>query len=1555
MTINYLPGQPNNGPCSCSFVNWNTIQILAYMSGNNLVILTKNSTHLQTIYLPEDSFVVDINRVNGKIAIAINNQVYVYTPEIANFYNFNFHGRKNINELKIEWVLEHIITNENDSSSINTLSWSDYTETSDQDLDSHFLDLPPEFNSKTSCELITGSDKSLTMHQMLYKNENGERKLYCSLLWYKEQPNPIYKVKFSPNATSVASIGYYDKNVKLWHRTGFTSEFCDFELHYLLHDTYVTDIIWKNYMTSSDPNNNNDSKSNSGQIKPSNSFILKPANSIFRNDLTLLSETSSLYSINSHKSQHNVLYTFTANSILRAYSTFRLDKGFTVFHSGSLDLFEDDPSKRNKGVVKSVAILDNPYLELGLEKMLADLEVQNESILLNKSLAQQNKLLGFIKSKIELCMVIGSDGEINLYGLENLWNQFPTKMNVFKINKLKADDKLYLANIGLAEHCLPRMSQNFILKSFQINHYSSDLALTLVIHDCFKNTIREIGFTFDKLFQFDRSKLLKEDDSSYKIKSTTIGYLQQKFTGHNKSVRRLIRSNDGSSILSLTRFNENYLWTPIYLNKKGTTLTKKSIIVTPSPVLSALIWKSGEYVLAIVKNKLISYHCFNSDENNRKATEVCSMDIEIDKEPDSFFLLPESSDNECHVVLVFKDGSCKSFEFTINETQAKKKYEFSHCEIDNLNLNEPGDSIRLISPINPVGWKESIDRIGRAVLSTISQNGEVSIYYTTYSVDNGKHEIRWHLKDRFRTGIKNCAFVSCSSINKMAIIDRTKTKLSIWDMSIGVCGYSEEFPNEIIKDLDWTSTEFEQGILAVGFKLHSLLFTELRYDYTNRTSSFAKIKKVEISEETTHEIGDSIWMKDGILVIAAGNQLYLSDKSLDINNDIITNKAIGTLEITSNDLFYLCSALNGPLPLYHPQFIIQLLLTGRTPLIRKILVRLTKVLREIDLGERKENDFELGISAEEILADDTNKLTDTENEKYKAGLSSKVNYFEESLDNAADVFDEQCVDILIEKLQKMRLPFLTGHQQITLSHTVSIMKDVLLKYIKILDYNGLKFYLTMKLFTLNVTKDINTLNSIRMRDVLFALHSDNKDLLYDIVNEQSRMKIDWLNAKRYALPFWIENNTLKKVLEKVAGNEFLKFQDENDGKKDPTSCSIFYLMLRKKQVLLGLWKNSFGHPERDKMIKFLSNDFNEPRWKSAAMKNAYVLLGKHRYTDAASFFLLADSPKDAVSVIMRKLDDISLAIAVARCYEDSNSGPSMVTILERQLANESIKSNDRWKLSWIFWILNEKQLSAQALIKPLHFIKDDLAKILPNFKWPNVEDIVRTNNTEDPVLLVMYDSLRNRSVDYYKGISKLKPEHEFSFVIKAASMYIKMGCDWLALYLVERWKFSQHGNGEACHQELSNMNQAYEEEQTQRKRPGDILSKFMSSNSSSGMPKQSQPVNNLLGSFGGPPEVPNMLDAFGMQPNTPSILDSFSTTPSSPPKPKTANLLDNFVDPPTITAKKHRNLLESYTESQPPQPIKSKNLLNDFTGSTQEIAKPKKQPTPVPNMLDNWS
>ena len=74
----------------------------------------------------------------------------------------------------------------------------------------------------------------------------------------------------------------------------------------------------------------------------------------------------------------------------------------------------------------------------------------------------------------------------------------------------------------------------------------------------------------------------------------------------------------------------------------------------------------------------------------------------------------------------------------------------------------------------------------------------------------------------------------------------------------------------------------------------------------------------------------------------------------------------------------------------------------------------------------------------------------------------------------------------------------------------------------------------------------------------------------------------------------------------AARNQFLR-------NKDPNECFLLYIALKRRQVLLGLWRTAHGHHEQALMVKFLSNDFTNERWKSAAIKNAYKLISTGRY------------------------------------------------------------------------------------------------------------------------------------------------------------------------------------------------------------------------------------------------------------------------------------------------------------------------------------------------------
>lgn len=82
--------------------------------------------------------------------------------------------------------------------------------------------------------------------------------------------------------------------------------------------------------------------------------------------------------------------------------------------------------------------------------------------------------------------------------------------------------------------------------------------------------------------------------------------------------------------------------------------------------------------------------------------------------------------------------------------------------------------------------------------------------------------------------------------------------------------------------------------------------------------------------------------------------------------DPLTNSLhIATHGSNLNDIFEIVESLNGPLPVYHPQFLQQCILYGKSQLVERILVRLQKELR--DYHEEIPLDTFLNIPPEDFL------------------------------------------------------------------------------------------------------------------------------------------------------------------------------------------------------------------------------------------------------------------------------------------------------------------------------------------------------------------------------------------------------------------------------------------------------------------------------------------------------------------------------------------------------------------------------------------------------------
>lgn len=70
------------------------------------------------------------------------------------------------------------------------------------------------------------------------------------------------------------------------------------------------------------------------------------------------------------------------------------------------------------------------------------------------------------------------------------------------------------------------------------------------------------------------------------------------------------------------------------------------------------------------------------------------------------------------------------------------------------------------------------------------------------------------------------------------------------------------------------------------------------------------------------------------------------------------------------------------------------------------------------------------------------------------------------------------------------------------------------------------------------------------------------------------------------------------------------------------------------------------------MAKFLLRDFNQAKDRSAAVKNAYVLIDKKRYLHALSFFILGGSMDDCIRLCIDRLKDLNLAYTFILLFKE---------------------------------------------------------------------------------------------------------------------------------------------------------------------------------------------------------------------------------------------------------------------------------------------------------------
>lgn len=88
----------------------------------------------------------------------------------------------------------------------------------------------------------------------------------------------------------------------------------------------------------------------------------------------------------------------------------------------------------------------------------------------------------------------------------------------------------------------------------------------------------------------------------------------------------------------------------------------------------------------------------------------------------------------------------------------------------------------------------------------------------------------------------------------------------------------------------------------------------------------------------------------------------------------------------------------------------------------------------------------------------------------------------------------------------------------------------------------------------------------------------------------------------------------------------------------------------------------------------------EEKHKVAALKNAYVLMGKHRHEMAAAFFILGQDINSAAVICAKNMGDPQLALTICILLEGPN-GPIGRDIILKYALPTARKAGDGWLAS----------------------------------------------------------------------------------------------------------------------------------------------------------------------------------------------------------------------------------------------------------------------------------
>ena len=561
-------------------------------------------------------------------------------------------------------------------------------------------------------------------------------------------------------------------------------------------------------------------------------------------------------------------------------------------------------------------------------RLAAELAVQVASSDGHREHHALEHLLEVTKTNPEICVVVDRRGNMSAWGLENVGCK--TRQSTDKFNITHVEN----VNFSFLRDVVPEQDnvQFLTFCSQQI-----DSPFTILVHH------------FDGRIIWYESKLEELFDPSPRQQR-----LQKRalWTGHEGSVKKIVRSGSGKALISRTNDNEGLIWKQGN-DESGMALTRTSSLSCPEHIHRSCLLQEGDFVINLHHRSISLW-----DARSLVARLAISCTFHVKGKPLCLIPLPKSDIKSRTYYVATITSIMEAVVWKVDLPPRSEQYRGENLfpAMESFCTSELGmqDDLSFVLPVDPAGSTSAasdfLDTFAKDLAISYTECGVLRAW--TAKLDLDKRCVNWLVTSTTETGIKNPSLASGSSIRKIALVDSAKTGLTIWDPWSGQLEFDAKYESsDSIQDLDWSSTPDEQSILAVGFPYKVKILAQMHYDYLNAGPAWVPIREIHIKELTSHPIGDSTWLGSGNLVIGAGTQLYIYDKSVNTSDDKIMDLSIPVHQHQSLSIFDLVTCLNGPLPLFHPQFLAQCILAGKLVQVQQIIIGLSKALKFFVTGD----------------------------------------------------------------------------------------------------------------------------------------------------------------------------------------------------------------------------------------------------------------------------------------------------------------------------------------------------------------------------------------------------------------------------------------------------------------------------------------------------------------------------------------------------------------------------------------------------------------------------